>query len=152
MMRLLLDENISPALVRLLAQVDVYSQSVPHAALAGRADHVVWQYARLLRHLGLSRVLRSRPAMKAWRKAVISLLRVALLNRRELGPLCRDRKDPQFTSFLNPTADVFTQETAPEDQLHGLPWSACAPLAFASASVMYAPDLVVPYHFVPSQW
>src|ERR1700752_656728 len=90
--------------------------------------------------------------MKAWRKAVISLLRVALLNRRELGPLCRDRKDPQFTSFLNPTADVFTQETAPEDQLHALPWSACGPLAFASASVMYAPALVVPYHFVPSQW
>src|SRR6202007_2741932 len=31
--------------------------------------------------------------MKAWRKPVISLLRVALLNRRELGPLCTDRKD-----------------------------------------------------------
>lgn len=45
MMRLLLDENISPALVRLLAQVDVYSQSVPHVGLAGRADHVIWQYA-----------------------------------------------------------------------------------------------------------
>ena len=45
MMRLLLDENISPALVRLLAQVDVYSQSVPHVGLAGRPDHVVWQYA-----------------------------------------------------------------------------------------------------------
>lgn len=44
-MRLLLDENISPALVRLLADVDVYSQSVPHVGLAGRADHVVWQYA-----------------------------------------------------------------------------------------------------------
>jgi len=45
MMRLLLDENISPALVRLFAQVDVYSQSVPHVGLAGRADHVIWQYA-----------------------------------------------------------------------------------------------------------
>lgn len=45
MMRLLLDENISPALVRLLAQVDVYSQSVPHVGLAGRPDHVIWQYA-----------------------------------------------------------------------------------------------------------
>jgi hypothetical protein len=33
--------------------------------------------------------------MKAWRKPVISLLRVALLNRRELGPLCTDRKDPK---------------------------------------------------------
>lgn len=45
MMRLLLDENISPALVRLLAQVDVYSQSVPHVGLAGRPDHVICQYA-----------------------------------------------------------------------------------------------------------
>ena len=33
MMRLLLDENISPALVRLLADIDVYSQSVPHLVL-----------------------------------------------------------------------------------------------------------------------
>ena len=45
MMRFLLDENISPALVRLLADVGVYSQSVPHVGLAGRTDHVVWQYA-----------------------------------------------------------------------------------------------------------
>lgn len=45
MMRLLLDENISPALVRLLADIEVYSQSVPHVGLAGRPDHVVWQYA-----------------------------------------------------------------------------------------------------------
>lgn len=45
MMRLLLDENVSPAVVRLLAQVDVYSQSVPHVGLAGRPDHVIWQYA-----------------------------------------------------------------------------------------------------------
>ncbi len=45
MIRLLLDENISPALVRLLAELDMYSQSVPHVGLAGRPDHVVWQYA-----------------------------------------------------------------------------------------------------------
>jgi len=45
MIRLLLDENISPALVRLLAYLGVYSQSVPHVGLAGRTDHVVWQYA-----------------------------------------------------------------------------------------------------------
>lgn len=45
MMRLLLDENISPALVLLFADIDVYSQSVPHVGLAGRPDHVVWQYA-----------------------------------------------------------------------------------------------------------
>jgi predicted nuclease of predicted toxin-antitoxin system len=44
-MRLLLDEHISPALVRLLAEVGVYAQSVPHVGLAGRADHVVWQDA-----------------------------------------------------------------------------------------------------------
>jgi predicted nuclease of predicted toxin-antitoxin system len=45
MIRLLLDENISPALVRLLADIGVYSQSVPHVGLAGRTDRVVWEYA-----------------------------------------------------------------------------------------------------------
>ncbi|HTT18821.1 MAG TPA: DUF5615 family PIN-like protein [Candidatus Sulfotelmatobacter sp.] len=45
MTRLLLDENISPALVRLLADLGVYSQSVPHVGLAGRADHAIWRYA-----------------------------------------------------------------------------------------------------------
>ena len=44
-MRLLLDENISPALVIRLAGVGVYAQSVPHVGLAGRADHAVWKYA-----------------------------------------------------------------------------------------------------------
>jgi predicted nuclease of predicted toxin-antitoxin system len=42
---LLLDENVSPALVRRLAEVGVYAQSVPHVGLSGRADHVVWKYA-----------------------------------------------------------------------------------------------------------
>lgn len=45
MIRLLLDENISPALVRPLADLGVYSQSVPHVGLAGRADHAIWRYA-----------------------------------------------------------------------------------------------------------
>jgi predicted nuclease of predicted toxin-antitoxin system len=45
MIRLLLDENISPALVRLLADLGIYSQSVPHVGLAGRTDHVIWQCA-----------------------------------------------------------------------------------------------------------
>ena len=31
--------------MRLLAEIDVYSQSVPHVGLAGRADHAIWQYA-----------------------------------------------------------------------------------------------------------
>jgi len=44
-MRLLLDENISPALVGRLAEVGVYAQSVPHVGLAGRADRIVWKYA-----------------------------------------------------------------------------------------------------------
>ncbi len=44
-MRLLLDENISPALVGRLADVGVYAQSVPHVGLAGRAHHAVWKYA-----------------------------------------------------------------------------------------------------------
>jgi predicted nuclease of predicted toxin-antitoxin system len=43
--RLLLDENISPALVRRLADIGVYAQSVPHVGLAGRADREIWNYA-----------------------------------------------------------------------------------------------------------
>jgi len=38
-------KTFSPALVRLLAEIDVYSQSVPQVGLAGRADHAIWQYA-----------------------------------------------------------------------------------------------------------
>ena len=48
MIRLLRDENISPALVRPLAGLDVYSQSVPHIGLAGRADHAVWQLRSIM--------------------------------------------------------------------------------------------------------
>ena len=44
-MRLLLDENISPALVGRLAEVGVFAQSVPHVGLAGRADYAVWKHA-----------------------------------------------------------------------------------------------------------
>jgi predicted nuclease of predicted toxin-antitoxin system len=43
--RLLLDEHISPVLVTRLAEVGVYAQSVPHAGLSGRPDHVIWRYA-----------------------------------------------------------------------------------------------------------
>jgi predicted nuclease of predicted toxin-antitoxin system len=43
--RLLLDENISPALVGRLAEIGVYAQSVPHAGLCGRLDHQIWKYA-----------------------------------------------------------------------------------------------------------
>ena len=45
MIRLLLDENISPALVQLPGQIDVYSQSLPRVGLASRADHAIWLYA-----------------------------------------------------------------------------------------------------------
>lgn len=44
-MRLLLDENISPALIGRLAELGIYAQAVPHIGLAGRADRAVWQYA-----------------------------------------------------------------------------------------------------------
>jgi uncharacterized protein (DUF433 family) len=44
-MRLLLDENISPALVGRLAEIGIYAQSVPHVGLSGRPDRVVWKYA-----------------------------------------------------------------------------------------------------------
>jgi len=44
-MRLLLDEHISPALVRRLAECGVYAQAVPHVGLSGRTDREVWKYA-----------------------------------------------------------------------------------------------------------
>ena len=44
-MRLLLDENISPTLVRRLADLGIFAQSVPHVGLAGAPDAVVWTYA-----------------------------------------------------------------------------------------------------------
>ena len=45
MIRLLLDENVSPALVGRLADMGVYAQSVPHVGLSGRLDHELWKYA-----------------------------------------------------------------------------------------------------------
>jgi len=46
LIRLLLDENISPALVRRLADLGVCAQSVPHVGLSGRLDHEIWKYAQ----------------------------------------------------------------------------------------------------------
>jgi predicted nuclease of predicted toxin-antitoxin system len=43
--RLLLDEHISPSLVGKLALMGAFAQSVPHAGLAGRADREIWKYA-----------------------------------------------------------------------------------------------------------
>jgi predicted nuclease of predicted toxin-antitoxin system len=45
-MRLLIDENISPQVVRWLAQYDhVFAQHAAHVGLAGQPDPEVWQYA-----------------------------------------------------------------------------------------------------------
>jgi len=43
--RLLLDEHISPALVQRLADMGIYAQSVPHVGLSGRSDQDIWKYA-----------------------------------------------------------------------------------------------------------
>ncbi len=45
MTHLLLDENVSPALVGRLAGMGVYAQSVPHVGLLGRSDREIWKYA-----------------------------------------------------------------------------------------------------------
>lgn len=45
MIRLLLDENISPALVGWLGQNEVYALAVPHVGLSGLPDSEIWQYA-----------------------------------------------------------------------------------------------------------
>jgi predicted nuclease of predicted toxin-antitoxin system len=43
--RLLIDEQLSPRLVQLAAELGVYVLSVPHAGIAGRPDAFVWDYA-----------------------------------------------------------------------------------------------------------
>jgi predicted nuclease of predicted toxin-antitoxin system len=43
--RLLLDENVSPALVKRLGELCVYAQAVSHVGLSGRPDHAIWKYA-----------------------------------------------------------------------------------------------------------
>jgi predicted nuclease of predicted toxin-antitoxin system len=43
--RLLLDENISPALATKLGEKDVFAQAVPHVGLAGKPDRDIWKYA-----------------------------------------------------------------------------------------------------------
>lgn len=45
MIRLLLDEHISPALVARLGEKDICAQSVPHVGLAGRPDPDIFKYA-----------------------------------------------------------------------------------------------------------
>jgi predicted nuclease of predicted toxin-antitoxin system len=44
-MRLLLDEHISPALVRPLAEMGVLAQFVPYVGLSGAPDEAVWAWA-----------------------------------------------------------------------------------------------------------
>ena len=45
MIRLLLDEHISPALVAKLGEEEVCAQAVPHVGLSGKPDHDIWKYA-----------------------------------------------------------------------------------------------------------
>lgn len=45
-MQLLFDENLSPRLVTVLAEVYPGSTQVREASLTGAADDVIWAYAR----------------------------------------------------------------------------------------------------------
>ena len=45
MIRLLLDEHISPSIVRRFAEEGVYAQSVSHIGLSGQSDPSIWRYA-----------------------------------------------------------------------------------------------------------
>ena len=44
-MKILIDENLSPALVRQLAEVGAAAVHVAHCGLSGASDPVVWRYA-----------------------------------------------------------------------------------------------------------
>ena len=43
--RLMPDENSSPALVIRLGEDDVYALAVPHVGSSGQPDHEIWKYA-----------------------------------------------------------------------------------------------------------
>jgi hypothetical protein len=43
--KILIDENLSPALVRQLAEVGAAAVHVAHCGLSGASDPVVWRYA-----------------------------------------------------------------------------------------------------------
>ena len=45
MIRLLLDEHISPSLVKKLGEKGVYAEAVPYVGLSGRPDHEIWKHA-----------------------------------------------------------------------------------------------------------
>lgn len=44
-MQLLIDENLSPRLVHLLAAKGLFAQHVAHVGLAGRSDPAIWRHA-----------------------------------------------------------------------------------------------------------
>jgi predicted nuclease of predicted toxin-antitoxin system len=45
LIRLLLDEHISPSLVRKLGEKGVYAEAVAHVGLSGATDEQIWKYA-----------------------------------------------------------------------------------------------------------
>ena len=45
MIRLLIDEHLSPRLIKWLAERGIHAQHVAHVGLAGAADPEVWRYA-----------------------------------------------------------------------------------------------------------
>ena len=45
MIRVLLDENISPSLAGKLSDMGIYAVAVPHIGLSGEADQKIWEYA-----------------------------------------------------------------------------------------------------------
>ncbi len=44
-MRLLIDEQLSPILVRRSAEKGIFAQHVAHVGLSGKSDHAIWLYA-----------------------------------------------------------------------------------------------------------
>ena len=45
MIRVLLDENVSPSLVGKLSDMGIYGVAVPHVGLSGEPDQKIWDYA-----------------------------------------------------------------------------------------------------------
>jgi predicted nuclease of predicted toxin-antitoxin system len=45
LIRVLLDENVSPSLVQKLGEKSVYAVAVPHVGSSGQPDEKIWRYA-----------------------------------------------------------------------------------------------------------
>jgi predicted nuclease of predicted toxin-antitoxin system len=107
--RLLLDEHISPALVRKLGEKGLYAEAVAHVGLSGEPDEHIWNYA--LKH--------DFTVVTTNARDFIRLLNVevhpGLIVLRESG-LTRDEQWDRIQPVIDHTGICFVQEDSGLDE------------------------------------